>query len=88
MVEQVEELSPELQVHAFAEGEREVLDKGKIGVHETGPIDWGASRGAEFTERSFDKRTGVEPVLNGMDLSGAVRATRVPGPAGLFGSPT
>ncbi len=60
MVEQVEELSPELQVHAFAEGEREVLDKGKIRVHETGPVDWSTGRSAEFTDR---KLWGV-PELN------------------------
>ena len=70
MVEQVEELGPELQVHAFVEGQREVLNDREIRVDEARTVHWGSSSRAKFSKRSLGKSARVEPVLNRVDSRG------------------
>src|SRR5690348_13970023 len=78
MVEEVEEFRSELEVHAFPERKREVLDDREVGVHESRSVERSAGSCAEFSRRRLLKRAGIEPVLNRMYCrrSGATRITR------------
>ena len=80
MVEEVEEFRSELQVHAFPEGKRKILDHGEIRVHEAGTVDRSAGSGAKFPGGRLRERAGIEPILDGVDLSWAV-CTAALGPA-------
>src|SRR5579864_7026302 len=73
MVEQVEEFSPELQVHTFAEGQREVLDERKIGIHKPRTVNRSPGCGAKLSRRSLCESARIEPVLNCVNSSRAVR---------------
>src|SRR5579863_3106871 len=68
MVEQVEELSPELQVRALAESQRKILDDREVGINEARPVDRRTSSGTELPGRRLRKGAGVKPVLDGVDL--------------------
>src|SRR5579864_502097 len=78
MVEQVEEFSPELQVHTFAEGQREVLDQREISVHKARAVYRGACSRTKFSRWSWCESARIKPALNRVDLRGGV-ATGIPG---------
>src|SRR5580704_18198998 len=73
MVEEVKELSPELQIHGLAEGQREVLEDREIRVDKIRPINRRAGSCSEFSQRGLRKSAGVEPILVSVDLGRAVR---------------
>src|SRR6266567_7269531 len=68
VIEQVEELRPELQSHPFPERQREVLDDREIRVYETRSINRGPGSRAEFSGGRLRERTGIEPILNRVNL--------------------
>src|ERR1700731_1625352 len=78
MIEEVEELSPELQVHAFVK--RKVLDGGKIRVHKARSGDRRARTGSELSRRCAFKCTGIEPGCQSVNPSrcdaGGIRSHR------------
>ena len=64
MVEELKELSPELQIHRLSQ--RKVFDYRKISVDKTRAINRSAGGGAEFAGRGLHEGAGVEPVLQRM----------------------
>src|ERR1700751_3911777 len=74
VVEQIEELSPELQSHSFPKRENEVLHGGEIGIHKPRPIQRSARRCAEFSRIRTLKCTGVEPRCKSMNSTGCCAA--------------
>src|SRR5438477_7047604 len=76
MVEKVEELSPELQIGAFAERQRDVLNDRKVNVHKTWTVDRSTRGCAQFSGRGLCEGAGIEPVLNRVD-SRRSHATRI-----------
>ena len=66
MVEEVKELSSELQIHRLAEGQREILDYREIRIHKTRGVDGGARRCSKFASRGFLESTRVKPILQRM----------------------
>src|SRR5580704_480316 len=73
MIEQVEELSPELQAHAFAERQNEVLDEREIGVQEVWTVGWGSRRCPELSRWSGLEGAGIEPMLQSVNFCRATR---------------
>src|SRR5512135_554196 len=59
MIEDIEELRSEVQVHPFAE--REMLDKGQVGIYESRSGDRRAGRISQFARRRRHERAGIEP---------------------------
>src|SRR5580700_8053447 len=59
MVEQIEELCPELQTHALVERQREVLDHREVCVHKTRAINRCAGCGAELADRKLLRGTSA-----------------------------
>src|SRR5579864_1510039 len=72
MVEQIEELSPELQIHALAERQRKILDDRKIGVHKSRTVERRARGSAKFSGWRRRKSAGIKPILEGVNLARAV----------------
>src|SRR5438874_13246079 len=65
MVEQVEELSPEVYRHSLAIWQQEVFDQGKIGVDKVRAIKRRARGIPEFPIRCADEALRVEPFIQG-----------------------
>src|SRR6185437_9901802 len=76
VIEQVEELCPEVQPHLLAQ--EEMLDNGQVSIHKTRAGDRRAGSAPQFTDWSRRKSTGVKPGCNGMYLGRAIRATTRP----------
>src|SRR5215469_5521437 len=74
MVEEIEKFGTELQVHAFPERNREVLHHREVGIHKARAVDRSSGSGAQLTPWGLREGAGIEPVLNGVDLRGAVGA--------------
>ncbi len=74
MVEEIEKFRAELNEGSFSEGEREILDHGKIGIHEARSVQWRPRRVPEFAGRRVRERAGVEPILQSVNLRRAVGA--------------
>src|SRR5580704_15410850 len=66
VVEQVEELGPELQAGALTEVEGDVFDGREIYVDVTRAVKRGAGGGAEFPGGSVHEGARIEPTLNCM----------------------
>src|ERR1700690_1864515 len=64
MVEEIEELRPELQVHTLV-GQLEVLDSREIRIHEVRPVDGSGGSRSELSRRWSDIALGVEPLAQG-----------------------
>ena len=64
MVKQIEELSPEIQVHSLCQ--TEVFNRREIGVDETGAIERRAARIAEFSCGRIDIAVSIEELVNGV----------------------
>ncbi len=84
MVEKVEKLGAELQIHLLVERKREILEYGQIRVHEARTVNGRAGSGAELTNREsvggalVDHRrrrshegTGIEPIRKRMNPRGS-----------------
>ena len=68
MVEDIEELSPELHHHAFAERQGKVLDGGEIRVHKSRSVNGSAWSIAKLSRGCFFKCARVKPVCQGVNL--------------------
>src|ERR1700722_9903904 len=76
MVKEVEELSPELQAHALAEGQNKVLDRGEVRVYEVRTGDRRAGAGSKFARRCYFEGTRIKPRGQSVYLGGR-RASRI-----------
>jgi len=63
MVEEIKELSPELQIRGLTEGQRKVFDDREIRVDKNGAIHWSARGCSKLSGRGLGESAGVEPVL-------------------------
>src|SRR5208337_1997167 len=72
VIEEVEELSSELQAHTLPELQRNVLDGGKVDVDVTWAVNGRARSGPELSCGSVGKGTRVEPALDCVYLGRAV----------------
>ena len=75
MIEEVEELSPELQIGALAERQWKILDDREIRVDEARSVDWSTRRSAKLASWSLCESARIEPVLKRMNLRGAACLT-------------
>jgi len=73
MIEEIEKLRPELQIHPLPERQRNVLDQGEVCIYETRTVNRRANTGAEFSGRGESERAWVEPILNCVNLCGTAR---------------
>src|SRR5436305_5539024 len=73
MIEQVENLCPEIQTHSLT-WQGELFDDGKVGIDEIRSGQRGARCVAQFPWRRLRKRARIEPVGDCMHLRGAACA--------------
>ena len=62
MVEDIEELCPEIYRHTFTEGQGDMLDEREIRVHEIRSVERSSGSISEFPGLRVDKALGVEPL--------------------------